>query len=104
MHRAVIEVDPAKVVLIDLHYDQLLEMAIIVTGQRRIEIERGYLVFVEEGGDNLVGMLASKHCCDGLAARCQLAGLALERLNHRRPGERNRSQSMTRFKPSPTNV
>ena len=90
--------------LIDLHYDQLLEMAIIVTGQRRIEIERGYLVFVEEGGDNLVGMLASKHCCDDLAARCQLAGLAWERLNHSRPGERNRSQSMTRFKPSPTNV
>jgi hypothetical protein len=58
-------------VLIDLHYDQLLEMAIIVTGQRRIEIERGYLVFVEVGGDNLVGMLASEHCCDGLATRCQ---------------------------------
>ena len=47
----VIEVEPAKVMLVDPHHDQLLHMAIFVLGQRGVEIERCDLVFLEPGVD-----------------------------------------------------
>src|SRR6187397_3525806 len=48
---AVIEVEPAKVMLVDPHHDQLLHMSIFMLGQRGVEIERSDLVFLEPGVD-----------------------------------------------------
>jgi hypothetical protein len=47
----VIEVEPAKVMLVDPNDHQLLDVAILVLGQGRVEIERGDLVFLEPGID-----------------------------------------------------
>ena len=66
---AVVEVDPSKVMLIDPHYYQLLDMAILVPGQRRIEVERRDLVFLEIRSDYLVSLLSSKHCSEFLSVR-----------------------------------
>jgi hypothetical protein len=62
MDGSIIEIEPAKVVLFNPHYHQLLNMAIFVQGQWRIEVERCDLVFVEIRSDDLVCVLAGEHC------------------------------------------
>src|SRR6187399_319459 len=48
---AVVEIQPAKVMLVDPYNDQFLGVAILVLRQGRVEIERGDLVFLEPGFD-----------------------------------------------------
>ena len=60
----VIEVNPAEVVLIDPRDDQALQVAILVQGQRRIEVERCDLVLVEKCRDNLICVLTTEHRAD----------------------------------------
>lgn len=64
----IVEVEPAKIVLVDAHHDQLLDVAILVLWQRRVEVERCDLVFLEILGDQLIRMLASDHCMEFPAA------------------------------------
>ncbi len=62
MTGAIIEIDPPKVVFVNAHHYQFLQMPIVVSRQRRFKVESCDFVFIEKLGDYLVSVLASEHC------------------------------------------
>ena len=62
VERAVIEVDPSKIVLVHPHHYKFLNVALVVARQRRFKVDRSDFVFSEPLSDDLVSLLASEHC------------------------------------------